>query len=573
MKAITRTCAVAGTVLLAAAILSGAPKKHTGASNAVANAASVARMPAAGSASLKLVDPARVRADVKFLSDDLLEGRGTGQRGGNIAVEYIAAQFAQHHLKPGGDNGTYLQKVPMVGLTTEPQSTFAIVPASGEPTNVKYASEITAYDETGQPVSDIDAEVVFVGYGIEAPEYKWDDYKGVDVKGKVVMMLVNEPPSDDVAFFNGKALTYYGRWTYKFEEAARKGAVGALVVHKTDMASYGWNVVQTSNTGEKSYLRDSNDPKLKMASWIQLSVADQIAKSAGKSISQLMEMAKSRDFRPLPLPVKMTAHVVTKVRPFDSFNVIGIVPGAGPKLKNQAILYTAHWDHLGIHPDQPGDNIYNGAVDNGTGVGVLLEIARAFADNPLKPKRSVVFAAVTAEEQGLLGSEYLGQHPPFPAKNISLGLNFDGIAPIGIPEQVSVTGAERMTFYPTLQQTAKEFKMAIVPDDNPGAGFYYRSDHFSLSRVGIPAFSVNQGMKFEGKPADYGKKFEEEYTKKNYHQPSDEFHEDWDFAGNGRMARFGVALGWKAADWAQEVQWRPGDEFEAARKASGNSGN
>ncbi len=559
-----KTTFVVAVLLIALGLIAQSPTKHAGS----AARGAISNMPAAGSQSLKLIDPQRIRADVKFLSSDLLEGRGTGQRGGNIAVEYIAAQYALNRLKPAGDNGSYFQKVPMVGLTTQPQSTFSYVGANGVPVDVKFAKEITAYNETGNPVANLDAEVVFVGYGIDAPEFKWDDYKGVDVKGKVLLMLVNEPPSEDPAFFNGKALTYYGRWTYKFEEAARKGAVGALVVHRTDMASYGWNVVETSNTGEKSYLREDTKPKLQMASWIQLSVADQMAKSIGKNMNELMEMAKSREFRPVPLPIRFKAHVISKVRPFDSYNVVGTIPGSDPALKDEAILYTAHWDHLGIHPEQPGDNIYNGAIDNATGVGVIIEIARAFADNPIKPKRSLIFAAVTAEEQGLRGSEYLGMHPPIPAKDISLALNFDGVAPIGVPEEVNVTGAERNTFYPTLQQTTKEFKLAIVPDDNPGAGFYYRSDHFSLSRVGIPAFSVNEGTKYEGKAADYGKKFEDEYTKNDYHQPSDEFHEDWDFTGVGRMARFGVALGWKAANWAQEVQWRPGDEFEAARKAS-----
>ncbi|HET8668356.1 MAG TPA: M28 family peptidase, partial [Terriglobales bacterium] len=536
-------------IALVAAMAVGATAAPAQKTTTPSKTAVTAPMPAAASASLKLVDPTQIRAHVKFLSDDLLEGRGTGQRGGDLAVQYIATQYALQHLKPAGDNGTHLQKVPMVGLTTIPESSkFELAPAKGEPVSLRFGKDITAYDESEQKVSDIDADIVFVGYGIDAPEYKWDDYKGVNVKGKVLLMLVNEPPSEDPKFFNGKALTYYGRWTYKFEEAARKGAVGALIVHKTDMASYGWNVVETSNTGEKSYLRGDNKPKVKMASWIQLGVAEQIAKSAGKDISALMEMAKSPDFKPVPLPVKMKAHVVSNVRPFDSYNVIGMIEGSDPKLKEQGVLYSAHWDHLGIHQDQPGDNIYNGAVDNATGVGVLLEIARAFAENPIKPKRSVYFAAVTAEEQGLRGSEYLGQHPPVPAKDITLGLNFDGLAPIGVPEDVSVTGAERNTFYSTVEQTAKEFKLTIVPDSNPGAGYYYRSDHFSMSRVGIPAFSVNQGEKFEGKPKEYGDKYEKEYTKNNYHQPSDEFHDDWDFGGNAKMARFGVALGWKAAN-------------------------
>lgn len=539
--------------------------------NAPQNSAAVP-LPAPASASIKAVNADRIRADVKFLSDDLLEGRGTGQRGGDIAVKYIATQYALSHLKPAGDNGTYFQKVPMVGLTTLPGSTFSLLPSSGQPIPLTYAKDITAYDETEQPASDVDADVVFVGYGIEAPEYKWDDYKGADVKGKILLMLVNEPPSDDPNFFNGKALTYYGRWTYKFEEAARKGAIGAIVVHKTDMASYGWNVVETSNTGEKDYLRGTDTPKLKLESWVQLAVAGQIARSAGTDIESLIKMANSRDFKPMPLPVKMKAHIVTKVRPFDSYNVLGMIEGSDPKLKDEAVMYSAHWDHLGIHADEPGDNIYNGAVDNATGVGVLLEIARAFAENPVKPKRSILFAAVTAEEQGLHGSEWLGLHPPIPAKNISLGLNFDAFAPIGIPEEVSVTGAERNTFYPTVEQTAREFKLAIVPDSNPGAGHFYRSDHFSFSRVGIPAFSINQGSKFEGKPREYGLNYQKEYTKNNYHQPSDEFHNDWNFEGNAKIARFGVALGWEAADAVNLVQWHAGDEFAAARKASQGTG-
>lgn len=559
-------------VLITAALVAGAwaaPAASSAAGATKATAKAPAMLPSGASTSLKLVDPERIRAHVKFLSDDLLEGRAPGQRGGALAAEYIAAQFALDGLKPAGDKGSYLQSVPMVGLTTTPESTFSIVPTNGtQPRELKFAKEITAYNETGEAAADIDADVVFVGYGIDAPEYHWNDYKDVDVKGKVLLMLVNEPPSEDSKFFQGKALTYYGRWTYKFEEAARKGAAGALVVHKTDMASYGWNVVETSNTGERSYLRQNGKPKLQLASWIQLAVADEMAKSIGQDIDGLMKMAQSRDFKPMPLPLKMKAHVISKVRPFDSHNVVAMLPGSDAKLRNQAVMYSAHWDHLGSHPGEAGDNIYNGAIDNATGVGVLLEVAHALAANPVKPRRSVYFAAVTAEEQGLLGSEWLGEHPPVAASNISLALNYDGLAPIGIPKEVSVTGAERNTFYSTVQQTAKEFKLTIVPDENPGAGHYYRSDHFSLSRVGIPAFSVNQGSKFEGKAEDYGEKFQKEYTKNNYHQPSDEYQSDWDFAGNAKMARFGVALGWKAANLPGLIQWHPGDEFEAARKSS-----
>jgi Zn-dependent M28 family amino/carboxypeptidase len=423
-------------------------------------------------------------------------------------------------------------------------------------------------DESQQQTSDVDADMIFVGYGIEAPEYKWDDYKGADVKGKVLLMLVNEPPSEDPNFFKGKALTYYGRWTYKYEEAARKGAIGAVIIHNTEMASYGWNVVETSWGGERSYLRGNQDPKLKVASWITGDVAQKIASAMNTSVQDLIKEAASRDFKPVPVPFKLKAHMVSTVRPFESNNVIGYVPGSDPKLKDQAVLYSAHYDHLGIHKDAPGDNIYNGAVDNGTGCGILLEMARAYASAAVKPKRSVYLAAVTGEEQGLLGSEYLGQHPPVGAGKITLGLNYDGLAPIGIPEEVEVTGAERNTFYPTVEATAKNFGMKIMPDSNPGAGYYYRSDHFSFSRVGIPAFSVNEGEKFEGHDRAYGEQWQKNYTAHDYHQPSDEYKPDWDFRGLAKMARFGFALGWKAASQPQLVEWHKGDEFEAARKKS-----
>jgi Zn-dependent M28 family amino/carboxypeptidase len=518
-----------------------------------------------------VVSGERIRAHVKFLSSDLLEGRGMGQRGSEIAAEYIATQFALDGLQPAGDNGTFFQKVPMVGIATQPESVVTLAPEKGNPISLRLGKDVVAMDESQNAVSDIDAPIIFVGYGIEAPEFRWNDFKDVDVKGKVLLVLVNEPPSDDPKFFNGKALTYYGRWTYKFEEAARKGAVGALIIHKTDMASYGWNVVETSWGGERSSLRGGTEPTLKLASWISYETGNQLAALMGSNVEKLIASANSRDFRPVPLPVRLKARMVSKVRPFDSANVLALLPGAGRELRDQAVVYSAHYDHLGIHPDQPGDNIYNGAVDNATGCGLLLEMAHAFASVPERPARSILFAAVTGEEQGLLGSEYLGKHPPIPAGKISLGLNFDGLAPIGVPEAIEVTGAERTTFYPALQQLAREFKFAIEPDSNPGAGHYYRSDHFSFARVGIPAFSVSQGNKFEGHPASWGEEWEKNFVAKNYHQPSDEYHADWDFRGEAKIARFAIALGWAAADAPKLVAWQAGDEFETARKSSTQS--
>ncbi len=532
--------------------------------------AASARLPGSAIAALQKIDPERIRAHVRFLADDLLEGRGTGQRGGDIAAEYIATQFALDGLKPAGDNGTYMQKIPMVGITPQPETKFSLVRWDGSVIDLKPLDEYVAYDQTQQPQSDVDADIVFVGYGIEAPEYDWDDYKGVDVKGKVLLMLVNEPPSDDPKFFKGKALTYYGRWTYKYEEGVRKGAVGVILIHQTDLASYPWEVVRNSNSGEKSFLKVDGTPKLAVASWIQFDVAQKLAAAGSKDLGKLMLYARERDFRPVAMQVKLKAHMVSKIRLFDSNNVIAMLPGSDRKLRNEAVIYTAHYDHLGIRPDMPGDNIYNGANDNATGCGILLELAHVFSQAAQKPRRSILFASVTAEEQGLLGSEYLGQHLPIPAGKISLDLNYDDVPPLGAPEEVEVAGSERTTFYPTVQALAKEFRLMIRPEKRPEAGHYYRSDHFSLAHVGIPAFSINEGVKYKGHDAAWGMRQADEYTAKHYHQPSDEYHPDMDFTGDAVMARFGFALGWEAATMPKLAGWQRGDEFEATRVRSLN---
>ncbi|MBI1739378.1 MAG: M28 family peptidase, partial [Candidatus Koribacter versatilis] len=407
------------------------------------------RLPGPAIVAMQAIRPENIETHVRFLAHDLLEGRGTGQRGGDIAAEYIATQFALYGLKPAGDNGTYMQKVPMVGITPGADTRFSLVPADGKPMDLKPLDEYVAYDQTQQPASNIDAEIVYVGYGIEAPEYNWDDYKGTDVKGKVLLMLVNQP-TDDPKLFHGKALTYYGRWTYKYEQAARKGAVGAILIHKTDMASYGWEVVRNSNSGEKSYLKLDGTPKLKAASWIHLDVAKNLASAAGMDLDKMMADARSRDFKPVPLHVRLAAHMSSKIRPFESNNVIAILPGSDAKLKDEAVMYTAHYDHFGIRPDMTGDNIFNGAMDNATGCGIVLELARAYGQSAQKPRRSILFASVTAEEQGLLGSEYLGKHPPIPAAKIQLDLNYDDVKPLGSPEEVQVAGAERTSFYPVV---------------------------------------------------------------------------------------------------------------------------
>jgi len=508
----------------------------------------------------------RIAAHVKFLASDLLEGRGTGQRGGDIAAEYIATEFALYGLKPAGDNGTYFQNVPMVAVKTLPATSFKLVARNGDAVELKDLDEFVTNNESQTESGDIDAPIVFVGFGITAPEYRWDDYKGVDLTGKVALLFVNEPPSDDPKFFKGKALTYYGRWTYKFEETARRGAVATLVIHRTDLASYGWQVVRNSWGGERSYLKRDATPKLQAASWIQLDVAKKLVEVGGLDLDKLFAAAQTREFKPIELPVRLQAHVASELRPFVSRNVLASLPGSDPKRSGEAVLYTAHYDHLGIDPSLKGDNIYNGAVDNATGCGILLELAHSWASVSPAPPRSILFAAVTGEEQGLLGSEYLGKHPPISPGRISLDLNYDALAPIGAPEEVEVSGAERTTFYPVVESTAKSFGLAIRPDARPEAGHYYRSDHFSLARVGIPSFSIGEGLKFKGHDAAWGEAQDKDYVDNHYHQPSDEYVESWDFTGLAEMARFGFALGRASATRPELQGWQPGDEFEAARK-------
>ena len=506
----------------------------------------------------------KIRQHVKYLSSDALEGRGTGQKGGELAADYIAAQFKSYGLKPAGENGTYFQSVPLVGVKTLPETTVALVPSSGEPLMLRNLDDYVTTNETQTEIADIDAPIVFVGYGITAPEYSWDDYKGYDLKGKVALLFVNQPISDDPKFFKGKALTYYGRWTYKYEETARRGAVGTLIIHRTDLASYGWAVVRNSWGGERSYLKLDGTPMLEAASWIQEEVARKLVSMAGYDLDKLFQQVQSREFKPIELPVHLKAHVVSALRPLSSRNVLGMVEGSDYDKGGEAVLYTAHYDHFGIDKSKPGDNIYHGAVDNGTGCGILLEIARAWGATKPAPTRSILLAAVTAEEQGLLGSEYLGKHSLGLPVDPILDLNYDALAPIGIPEEAEVSGAERTTFYPTVEKIAGEFGLAIRPDARPEAGHYYRSDHFSLSRVGIPSFSIGQGRKFKGHDLAWGEVQAKDYVDNRYHKPADVFREDWNFAGLAKMASFGYALGQAAAAQSADIRWLPGDEFEKA---------
>jgi Zn-dependent M28 family amino/carboxypeptidase len=509
----------------------------------------------------------RMRAHVKFLASDLLEGRGVGTRGGELATEYIASQFALVGARPAGENGTYFQRVPMVGATTSASATLEAV--GGQQTVAfKWLDDFVGISELQQPTDQFDAEAVFVGHGIVAPEFHWDDFKGVDVKGKVLVLFTNEPPSTDPKFFGGRALTYYGRWTYKYEEAARMGAKAVLIIHTTPTAGYGFDVVKSSWGKENPQLKlPAGQPALALAGWVTQDSGAKLLALAGKTVDEMLAAANSRDFKPIPLGIHVRGNIPTEIRQIQSNNVIAKVEGSDAQLKSEAVIFTAHWDHLGIGPAVDGDSIYNGAVDNATGCAMIIEMARAWAALEHKPKRSAIFMAVTAEEAGLRGTEYYAAHPVIPLAKTALDLNFDAFYPFGRTKDVSVTGAERTTVWPVVEEAAHRMELAIKPDARPEQGSYYRSDHFSLAHAGVPAFSIDLGTEYYGKPASYGDKIFEEYNDKHYHQPSDEYHDDWDFSGMEEAARFGVLIGMTVANAPQLPTWHAGDEFLPARLA------
>jgi len=511
-------------------------------------------------------DPEKIRAHVKFLASDLLQGRGTGQRGGDKAAEYIAMQFASYGLKPAGTNGTYFQEVPMVGVKTLGATSFNLVSTSLEAMTLKNLDDFVTNNESESETAYIDAPIVFVGYGIKAPEYGWDDYKATNVTGKVALLFVNEPISGDPRLFKGKALTYYGGAAYKFAEAARRGAMAALIIHRTDLANLEWEVVRNSWGKERSYLKSDATRRLQAASWIQFDVAKKLVGMAGLDLDELFAQAQSKDFTPVELPVRLQAYVASQSRPLVARNVLAVLPAHG-SMSHEAVLYMAHYDSLGIAPGIKGDDIYNGAVGDATGCGALLEVARLWSQAP-PVRRMILFAAVTAEAQGLLGSEYLGKHSPVPPGEISLALNYDALMPIGDPEEVEVAGAERTTFDSTLQQLAKAFGLAIRPEAHPEAGRYYRSDVFSLASVGIPAFSISQGLKFKGHDEAWGEVQERDYLESRYRRPTDEYRPAMEFTGAAKMVSFGYKVGEQAASLPKLIGWLPGDDFEAERARS-----
>jgi len=521
------------------------------------------------------INEARLRSHIKFLSNDALEGRGTGARGGEIAAKYIASQLEALGLKGAGDHGSFFQPVSLVGVKADPNTKLTISGRGGKE-SFKFADEFVAFTGAQTEDVDVDADLVFVGYGIDAPGYRWNDYKGdaSDYRGKILVMLVNDPPatSDEPNLFGGKTLTYFGRWTYKYEEAARRGAAGVILLHTDQSAGYPWSVVRTSNGSWRfDIARTQNDatPFLQFRSWMTDEAAHTLMKRAGQGLDALRIQAASRNFQPVKLGLKGMINLKSEVKRVAAPNVVGILQGRDPKLRNEYVVYSAHWDHLGVGRAVLGDAIYNGAADNATGCALLLELARLWCAQSPRPKRSALFLAVTAEEKGLLGSKYYTQHPLVPLGKTALNLNFDMILPLGVPESVVVTGAERTTAWPAVKAAAAKNRLEIEADQRAHLGIFYRSDHFSMAQAGVPAFSVGTGMKIKGKPKDFASKAMKEFNDKAYHSPQDELRPEWDFAGFVVLARFTLDVAHDVANADRLPTWNPGDEFRPAREKSG----
>ncbi|MCY1045401.1 M28 family metallopeptidase [Corallococcus sp. bb12-1] len=509
-----------------------------------------------------------LRAHVRFLASDLLEGRGPGTRGDALAREYIAAQFEELGLKPGAPDGSYLQRFDLMGINSHPGAmTFQ---AKSGRLELKTREDFIAVSGVQAPEAKLDAsELVFVGYGIVAPEYQWDDFKGMDLKGKTLVILNNDP-EDDPRLFAGKTRLWYGRWDYKYEQAAKTGAAGAIIIHTTPSAGYPWQVVRTSWTGEQFELPAGDAPRLQVKAWTTEDATKQVMKLAGHDLDALRAAAQSRDFRPVPLGVTLSLRITSEVHRRPTANVLGLLPGSDPVLSKEVVLYTAHHDHLGKKDDgKPGDDvIYNGAVDNASGVAAMLAVARAFSVLPTAPRRSILFAAVAAEEYGLLGSAYLAEHPPVPTGRIAANVNVDGANILGRTRDITVIGLGKSSLDGFVTAMAKTQGRTVKADQLSDRGFFYRSDQFNFARMGIPAAYFGSGMDFIGKPEGWGRAQRGEWELKHYHQPSDELRPEWDLSGAVEDTRLFFLVGSQVARAKEMPKWNKGDEFEAARLKS-----
>lgn len=518
---------------------------------------------------------ARILERTKVLSSDEFEGRAPGSPGEEKTVAYLAGEFQRIGLQPGNPDGSWVQNVPLVGITSAPTLSFSL---DGRTLAMENINDFIAFSTRVTPeVGGQDTDVVFVGYGVVAPEYGWDDYKGADVRGKTVVMLVNDPPvtkadgSLDDTMFKGKAMTYYGRWTYKYEIAAAKGAAACLIIHETGPAGYPFAVLIGGNTRENFEISspDGNAGNIALAGWFTVDAARRFFAVAGKDYDGAKAAAARRDFQPVVLPAKASFTVRNALRNVASRNVVGVLPGSDPKLKDEYVVFTAHWDHLGRDPRLPGDQIYNGAADNAAGVAAMLEIAQAFTALPPaeRPKRSLVFLAVTAEEKGLLGSRYYGTNPLYPLDRTLAALNIDGANQFGRTADIIAVGHGATTIEDIAREVAAGQGRTLEPEPNPERGYYYRSDHFEFAKVGVPAFYADPGDKFIGLPPDTAQKLTNDYIANRYHKPGDEVQPDWTFEGATQDAEFLFEIGRRIADGDTWPEWKPGNEFKARRDA------
>jgi Zn-dependent M28 family amino/carboxypeptidase len=509
---------------------------------------------------------ATLEAPIRHLADDLLEGRGPASRGDALARLYLATELQSLGYLPGGPGGKWEQPLDIVGTTARLPQQWSFTGKAGE-VSLKLSDDYIAGSGVQSDTAGFkDAGVVFVGYGIEAPEYQWDDFKGVDVKGKVLVMLNNDPDWDD-KLFKGKTRLYYGRWVYKYESAARHGAAGVIIVHTTPSAGYPWQVVQSSWGGEQFELPAESEPRIQLKGWATEDAARRLLKAAGQDLDKLTKAARSRSFKPVPLALKTSIQFDNKVSRVKTANVAGLLPGSDPKLKDEVVIFSAHHDHFGIgEPDKTGDRIYNGAEDNAAGCAQVLAIARAFAALPQRPRRSVLMLFVAGEEQGLLGSKYYSLHPTFAPGKIAANINFDGGNFQGRTKDIIYVGFGKSTLDGIAVSLAEKQGRVVRPDQFPDRGYFYRSDQFNFAKIGVPAMYYNAGTDFIGKPEGWGRKAKEEWEEHVYHQPSDEIDDTWVFDGMIEDATLGFLSGWEVARADAMPTWNPGDEFEAARK-------
>ena len=514
--------------------------------------------------------------EIKTLSSDEFEGRKPGSPGEQKTIAYMQGQFHEMGLKPGNPDGTYLQKVPLAGITSKSEPDIEV---KGKKLSLIDKKDYIALSSRYVPEVDVrNSGIVFVGYGVVAPEYGWDDYKGVDVKGKTILMLVNDPaipdPSDPAKLndkmFKGPTMTYYGRWTYKYEIASQMGAAAAIIIHETGPAGYPFEVVAGSWGGENFGIQrsDNNAGRVAVEGWMTYDKAGELCRMAGLDLAALKKAAIGKDFKPATLSgATASFKIENMLRKIDSNNVVAKLEGSDPALKDQYVIYTAHWDHLGRDPELKGDQIYNGAADNASGSAGLLEIARAYTKVSPAPRRSILFLSVTAEEQGLLGTAYYAANPLYPLKNTLADINMDGLNTWGKTKDLTIIGLGNTTLDDTAIEVLKEHDRTVSGDPEPEKGFFYRSDHFEFAKQGVPALDPDSGTDYIGKRAEYGKQKRENYTADDYHKPSDEVKPDWDLSGAVEDLRVFMEIGYRVAQAPNAPEWKPGTEFKAKRDA------